>query len=208
MMQGCDCGKRIIVGVCALWKVCCAMTTQVVCPGDVVASTNEKISAGEGCMVVGTNIVATRLGTFVIDEGVASVPAPKEQLIPRVGSRVHIRIQRVTRTTALGDIFAIDGSRCRESFKGVIRQDDIRPPKGTEIPLVHESFRPGDTVLAEVVSTTDARQFMLTTRNKGSGVVQATSFGGHPMRALPNTREALQCSVTGTIEQRWVAMAV
>lgn len=120
--------------------------------------------------------------------GTGSVVGPRAQDI------VHVRITRITRTLAVGEIIAIRHQWCRHStslstttatastgvgaaFRGVLRMEDIRPFRPTR-DVLHPpspalSFSPGDVVIGVVISQSDARQYQLSTLGESCGVVQS-----------------------------------
>ena len=87
-------------------------------------------------------------------------------------------------------------------FPGLIRQRDIRSFDIDNAEVVR-AFRPGDLVLASVLSLGDARAYYLSTAATELGVVEAVSAAGAAMRPL--SWEKMQCSVTGAKEYRKVA---
>lgn len=121
---------------------------------------------------------------------------------PRAGDSVHIRIVRVSRLFAMGEIIAINGvwsssssgggaSSASLAFRGVLRTEDIRPfrPNAASsssstsatvtAPTPSQSFCSGDVVLAEVISQSDARQYQLSTLSARCGVVEAYATPAH-----------------------------
>ena len=77
--------------------------------------------------------------------------------------------------------------------------------RATEIDKVdlHQSFRLGDVVRAQVTSLGDARSYYLSTAGNELGVVFARSEAGHDM--VPISWEQMQCPVTEAVENRKVA---
>ena len=71
---------------------------------------------------------------------------------------------------------------------------------------MHECFRPGDVVLARVLSLGDRRNFYLTTAENELGVIYAESTAGVPM--VPVSWQSMQCPQTHMIEKRKVAKVV
>lgn len=100
------------------------------------------------------------------------------------GDAVHLRVTRITPTFATGDVIAIRGSWCCNrsgtfaGFRGMLRAEDIKPFKPTKDKLVAdppgESMRPGDVVVATVISQTDAKVYQLSTIPEHCGVVDST----------------------------------
>lgn len=72
---------------------------------------------------------------------------------------------------------------------------------------MQQLFRPGDVVLARVLSLGDRRNFYLTTAASELGVIYAKSEDADaPL--VPISWNAMQCSETGVVESRKVAKIV
>ncbi|KAM7250202.1 hypothetical protein ACFE04_022085 [Oxalis oulophora] len=122
--------------------------------------------------------------------------------VPEPGSVVIARVTKVMAKMASADIMCVGTKAVREKFSGTIRQQDVR---ATEIDKVdmHQSYRPGGIVKAEVLSLGDARAYYLSTAKNELGVVSAESASGGTM--VPISWTEMQCPLTGQIEQRKVA---
>ncbi|XP_037091377.1 exosome complex component CSL4-like [Pollicipes pollicipes] len=68
---------------------------------------------------------------------------------------------------------------------------------------LYECFRPGDVILAKVVSLGDALSYVLSTAENELGVALAYSEAGHPM--VPVSWTEMACPATQTRELRKVA---
>jgi exosome complex component CSL4 len=100
------------------------------------------------------------------------------------GDTVHLRVTRITPTFATGDVIAIRGQWCCNrtgafsGFRGMLRAEDIKPFKPTKDKLLAdapaESMRPGDVVVATVISQTDAKVYQLSTVAEHCGVIEST----------------------------------
>ncbi|CAA6666485.1 unnamed protein product [Spirodela intermedia] len=97
--------------------------------------------------------------------------------VPKPGSMVVGRVTKVMARLASVDIMCVDSKSVRETFTGIIRQQDVR---ATEIDKVdmYLSFRPGDIVRALVLSLGDARAYYLSTAKNELGVLSAQSSAG------------------------------
>lgn len=71
-------------------------------------------------------------------------------LLPQVGSVVLCRILRIRPKEASVEIIAVHDQACREPFPGVVRAQDVRSVDRDRVRM-HECFRPGDIVRAQVV---------------------------------------------------------
>lgn len=150
-------------------------------------------------------------------------PAGSSSLVfgPRPGDIVHLRVTRVTRLFAFGEIIAINsawssisGSAAlgrREAFRGVIRVDDIRPFKPArdqlQPPPPSAAYQPGDVVVARVISQSDARQYELSTAESPFGVVESVVSDGsgvrRRLRPIPGRRDAMVNPADGVVYNRW-----
>jgi exosome complex RNA-binding protein Csl4 len=146
--------------------------------------------------------------------------------LPQPGATVLARVSRVTPRLASCDILCVAGAATEQAFSGIIRQQDVRATEIDKV-LLHECFRPGDVVRAEVLSLGDARSYYLTTARNELGVVHARSAAaGEPLvplswqaracmpafaRVAARTEQPLslsqemQCPKTKAVEKRKVA---
>ncbi|CAM36674.1 putative Csl4p homologue [Leishmania braziliensis MHOM/BR/75/M2904] len=151
---------------------------------------------------------------------------------PRPGDIVHLRITRLNRLFAFGEVIAVNWRWCSHRslssaaaggggnnsgvFKGVLRQEDIRPFKPSKDQLLPPppslSFGPGDVVLAEVISQSDVHQYQLSTISEGCGVVESFittiegRYGGQEkikLEHIPGRRDAMMIRSTGEVVPRW-----
>ena len=86
---------------------------------------------------------------------------------------------------------------------GLIRREDVRPIDASAPVEVYRSFRPGDIVLARVLSLGDARAYYLSTSEVALGVVLARSSEGAVLR--PVSHCLMECPKTKNREPRKVA---
>ncbi|KAG5478990.1 hypothetical protein CUR178_05572 [Leishmania enriettii] len=180
-------------------------------------------SAGE------TGHAAARGGSASVVTAVSS--SRHSVLGPRPGDAVHLRITRLNRLFAFGEIIAVNWSWCSHRslssaaagggsnsgvFKGVLRQEDIRPFKPTKDQLLPPppslAFGLGDVVLSEVISQSDVHQYQLSTIAEGFGVVESFittmegQYGGHEkvkLHHIPGRRDAMVIKSTGEVVPRW-----
>ncbi|CBH11029.1 Csl4p homologue, putative [Trypanosoma brucei gambiense DAL972] len=145
---------------------------------------------------------------------------------PRMGDNVHLRVVRVSRSFAYGEIIAVNGTWCSNSgsngggggalggFRGVIRMEDIRPfkPRKDQLspPPPADAFQDGDVVVATVLSQSDVRQYQLSTVAEHCGVVEAftvlNSNGRERrvrLRHIPECRDMMKCPLSGNLHRRW-----
>jgi exosome complex RNA-binding protein Csl4 len=158
-------------------------------------------------------VVAAPTGTSISAAAAESAVAAYA-LVPAVGSTVHAAIRRVTKTAAHGDIVAVGGRRLTRPYRCTIRVEDARPISGLEYAnktavTCTACFRPGDVVVADVLTLGDGTTLQLTTKPSHCGVVQAAPSlaASAELRFVPKSRTAMVCSATGTIEARWTPEA-
>ncbi|XP_065068354.1 exosome complex component CSL4-like isoform X2 [Rhopilema esculentum] len=124
------------------------------------------------------------------------------QFVPEIGSPAICKIVNTTPRFCKAAILSVNGVVLKDVFRGMIRREDVR---ATEIDKVEmcKSFRPGDIVLAKVLSLGDAQSYLLTTAENELGVIHAKSEAGLPM--LPRSWCEMYCPKTKIIENRKVA---
>lgn len=156
--------------------------------------------------------------------------AGRSVLGPRPHDTVHMRITRVTRTIALGEIIAVNGSWCRHrgaaggatsslaAFRGVLRNEDIRPFRvSKEVlkpPPPCEFLAAGDVVVAVVVSQSDVRQYQLSTHADHCGVVESFvpfytpegAVGRYKLEHIPGRRDGMKHPKTNAIIPKWTPL--
>lgn len=86
--------------------------------------------------------------------------------------------------------------------RGMIRVQDVRLTEKDTV-VMFQCFRPGDVVLARVLSLGDARSYYLTTAENELGVSWAVSENGAQLK--PVSWQTMECSKTGGLERRKVA---
>ncbi|KAM6185887.1 exosome complex component CSL4 isoform 2-T2 [Rhynchocyon petersi] len=100
-------------------------------------------------------------------------------------------------------ILYVGSTPLKNSFRGTIRKEDVRATEKDKVEI-YKSFRPGDIVLAKVISLGDAQSnYLLTTAENELGVVVAHSESGVQM--VPISWCEMQCPQTHTKEFRKVA---
>ncbi|GAM19228.1 hypothetical protein SAMD00019534_024030 [Acytostelium subglobosum LB1] len=93
-------------------------------------------------------------------------------VVPDIGSVVTAQVLRNNPRLASVAILCVGTKALKETFNGIIRVQDVR---ATEIDKVeiYKSFRPGDIVVAQVISLGDSRSYYLSTAKNELGVVFA-----------------------------------
>lgn len=93
-----------------------------------------------------------------------------------VGQVVLGRVVRIGTQQAIVEILAADnqtGPLKEPYYGGMIRKEDIKIGVTEEIDI-YNCFRPGDIILARIISLGDARRYYLSTADNHLGVIRAT----------------------------------
>ena len=122
--------------------------------------------------------------------------------LPAVGDLVTCRVQRINPRMATVEILCVGDVALREACSGLIRREVVRPT-GMESIEVYRSFRPGDIVIARVLSLGDARAYYLSSSEAELGVVLARSSEGAVMTPISHCE--MECPLTKARENRKVA---
>ncbi len=98
-------------------------------------------------------------------------------MVPEEGSVVTAKVVNVNPRFCRCAIVGVERTQLTQSFRGMIRKEDIRATEKDKIE-VYKSFRPGDVVLARILSLGDAQSYLLSTAENELGVVLAQSEAG------------------------------
>ncbi|XP_053518447.1 exosome complex component CSL4 isoform X2 [Artibeus jamaicensis] len=102
----------------------------------------------------------------------------ESQLLPDVGAIVTCKVSSINSRFAKVHILYVGSTPLKNSFRGTIRKEDVRATEKDKVEI-YKSFRPGDIVLAKVISLGDAQSnYLLTTAENELGVVVAHSESG------------------------------
>ncbi|XP_039251841.2 exosome complex component CSL4-like [Styela clava] len=182
-------------------------SSQICVPGERLASA-EHHRAGFGTYVKRGYIFASLAGMVRSeqnDKDIITVSVRSkhhQQLLPQIDSIVTCKVTGISGRFAKCLITAVNNARLSEPLRGIIRREDVRA-KDIEKVEIPKCFRPGDVVLAKVLSLGDASSYLLTTAENGLGVVLARSEAGELM--LPISWQEMQCPVSYVKESRKVA---
>ncbi|NWH75751.1 EXOS1 protein, partial [Piaya cayana] len=134
---------------------------------------------------------------------VSVVRDAEAQLLPNVGDVVTCKVCSINSRFAKVNILYVGSTPLKSTFRGTIRKEDIRATEKDKVE-VYKSFRPGDIVLAKVISLGDAQSnYLLSTAENELGVVVARSEAGVQM--VPISWCEMQCPRTHTKDFRKVA---
>jgi exosome complex component CSL4 len=184
-----------------------AKAGDVVTPGVAVGSLSTQ-RAGRGVSADGDALRATLVGVLSVngDDRTVSVAHARGRdavvALPDVGALVTARVVKVNPRQAHCEILIASGVPLRDDFKGVVRQQDVRQSEVDKVEI-YRCFRPGDVILAEVISLGDRHSYYLSTAKNELGVVHAQSAVGEAM--LPVSWEEMQCPKSKVREPRKVA---
>ncbi|XP_060497841.2 exosome complex component CSL4 isoform X1 [Panthera onca] len=108
----------------------------------------------------------------------------ESQLLPDVGAIVTCKVSSINSRFAKVHILYVGSTPLKNSFRGTIRKEDVRATEKDKVEI-YKSFRPGDIVLAKVISLGDAQSnYLLTTAENELGVVVAHSESGYSCNYL------------------------
>ena len=145
-----------------------------------------------------------------ISDGLVSVevhPPGDETAVPVVGDVVTAKVVSVNQRFAKVKIECIRDITLNESFRGQIRKEDIREFEKDKIEMF-KSFRPGDIILARVLSLGEASSgYLLSTAENELGVVIAKSEHSG-LKMIPVSWTEMQCPKTYNKELRKIAKVI
>ncbi|XP_038599761.1 exosome complex component CSL4 [Tachyglossus aculeatus] len=177
-------------------------------PGERLCNLEEG-SPGGGTYVRHGCIFASLAGCLISTNHNGSLPVVSvvrevdSQLLPDVGSIVTCKVSSINSRFARVHILYVGSTPLKNSFRGTIRKEDVRATEKDKVEI-YKSFRPGDIVLAKVISLGDAQSnYLLTTAENELGVVVAHGEAG--VRLVPISWCEMQCPQTHVKEFRKVA---
>lgn len=142
-------------------------------PGKVLGPATH-YHAGPGTHIHNNQVVSSLLGRVSLSTNPRSGPAKRltkitaprddelptvsvaraersREVLPDVGAVVLCRVIRLVPKQAIVSIQQVGGTVLETEWQGVIRAQDVRATEKDKV-KIYESFRPGDTVRAQVVS--------------------------------------------------------
>uniref|UniRef100_S4R4U0 Exosome component 1 n=1 Tax=Petromyzon marinus TaxID=7757 RepID=S4R4U0_PETMA len=124
------------------------------------------------------------------------------QLVPEIGVIVTGKISSINPRFARCQILFVGSTPLKGIFRGTIRKEDVRATEKDKVEI-YKSFRPGDIVLARVISLGDSQSYLLSTAENELGILQYN----RPFRAqmVPISWCEMQCPKTHAKEYRKVA---
>lgn len=188
------------------------MKHQQVVPGLRICQSDEGHVSGPGTYAQHGYIYSSLVGEIKLNnmpdkivmvevEGVG-----QKIVVPTAGDIVTVRILSCNPRFAKAHIVCVRDVVLSEPFRGQIRREDVRATEKDRVEM-YRSFRPGDIVLARVLSLGDATAgYLLTTGESELGVVIARSEVGAAM--VPVSWTEMQCPKTYNKEFRKVAKVI
>lgn len=179
-------------------------------PGQRICETDDQHYSGKGTYTLQNYIYASVAGVLKVvkEEKINTIEISRGRLqnpIPLPGSVVTCRITSISSRFAKCLILCIESTILKEPFRGQIRKEDVRATKKDTVEI-YRCMRPGDIILARVLSIGDAHSYSLTTAENELGVAIAHSEAGVPM--VPISWTEMQCPQTMIKEERKVARQI
>lgn len=184
------------------------LQTTICVPGQRVCKSGPDVSAGRGTYVLHDYVYASLAGyinSSDAEDGKTHISVHTQEaqhVVPSVGSTVSARVTNVNPRFCKCIILTVDGSHLKEAFRGLIRREDVRATERDKVEM-YKCYRPGDIILAKVLSLGDAMSYVLTTAENELGVVIASSEAG--VQLIPISWCEMQCPKTLCKELRKVA---
>ncbi|KAG6019760.1 hypothetical protein E4U41_003121 [Claviceps citrina] len=200
-------------------------TPSIAVPGQILGPST-KYCPGPGTHIYQGSVVSSLLGRVTITAP-AKTPGPakrlnkltapvaeqrstisvarhgrKREILPDVGNVVLARVVRLMPKQAIVVIQQVGDTVLQTEWQGVIRVQDVRATEKDKV-KIHESFKPGDIVRAQVISLGDQANYYLSTAANELGVIMATSEAGNDM--VPVSWKEYKDPETGASEPRKVA---
>merc|ERR1719282_880063 len=126
--------------------------------------------------------------------------------LPKSGDVVTCKVSSVNPREVKVQILSVEGKRLPLHFRGVVKKEDIRA-KEKDTVVVYKCYRPGDLVLARVISIGDTSSYFLSTAENELGVVFAKSSASG-IGMIPVSWCEMLCPESKTKEFRKVARVI
>ncbi|BFZ15568.1 hypothetical protein BsWGS_18607 [Bradybaena similaris] len=179
-------------------------------PGQRLCKDDGTVECGRGAYVRDGFIYACRVGRLEYSHSSDKNPTKTIHIeseencdtIPSIGDLVIARVTNVNTRFCKCDITCVGTSPLSDVFRGMIRKEDVRATEKDRVEM-YKCYRPGDIIVARVLSLGDSLSYSLTTAENELGVVMATSEAGVLM--VPLSWNKMQCPKTLEEEFRKVA---
>ncbi len=183
---------------------------RIVTPGDSLVHAGGAYLDGEGTHNFLNWLLASRVGRIALPTDKSTgkvvvkvdVDSPCDSGVPTVGSIVVAKVTNVNSRMCKCVITCREGRPLQGTFRGLIRREHVRATLRDKV-VMQRSFRPGDVILARVLTMGDAQAYLLTTAEPELGVALARSREGRPL--VPVSWLEMRCVTTGRTYPRKVA---
>jgi len=188
------------------------MAGSLVVPGVRLCPADNQNIAGSGTFTQHGYIYASLVGELRLvtrPDKMTSVEVmggDRDTVVPTQQDIVTVRVLSVNPRFAKVHVLCVGEVVLAEPFRGQLRKEDVKATEKDRVEM-YKSFRPGDIVLARVISMGDAGAgYLLTTAENELGVVIARSEAGAAM--VPVSWTEMQCPATYNKEGRKVAKVI
>ncbi|KAL5015837.1 hypothetical protein ScPMuIL_005426 [Solemya velum] len=177
-------------------------------PGQRLGRLDDNTTSGNGTYERNGFIYSSLAGYLEskdIDDGKKLVEVrtdTKKNIVPSVDAIVTARITNVTPRFCKCIMLSVGKTPLNEPFRGMLRKEDVRATEKDKVEM-YKCFRPGDIIVARVLSLGDAHSYLLSTTENELGVVMAVSEAGATM--VPISWCKMKCPKTMSEEPRKVA---
>jgi exosome complex component CSL4 len=188
------------------------------------------LKAGPGTYIRGGHLFASIAGTLNVDRSTVNQPSNEKDsatstilivsVRPKRGFRalmqvlrqdqtVLARVVRIATQQIIVDIVANQNGLLDSPASGCIRREDVNsraqqatePSEAVTAAVLTQYFRPGDWIVARIISLGDEHRYYLSTAEPALGVIHAESaVSGIPM--LPVSWKEMECPETSVKEPR------
>ena len=174
-------------------------------PGMFLGYTYDYSIGASGVYRKDDKLFASISGLITIEASTPPKISIKNELteyIPRIGDETYMKISKVTKYVALGDILALKNKVIRIPIQGLIKYESVKMDyRDFEMT---DCFVPGDIVLCRVISIDQSNYIYLSTQDPTHGVIFARSPLTNNIM-MPLSFDKMMCLDTNIIENRKVA---
>ncbi|XP_013087934.2 exosome complex component CSL4-like [Biomphalaria glabrata] len=125
-----------------------------------------------------------------------------QTVIPFINAIVTARVTNINPRYCKCEILTVGDKPLSDFYRGLIKKEDVRTTEKDRVEL-YKCFRPGDIIIARVISLGDAQSYILSTAENELGVIIGMSQDG--IKMVPTSWCKMQCPKTLNEEFRKVA---
>lgn len=181
------------------------METKKGYPGMFLGYTYDYSIGDSGVYRKDDKLFASISGDIIIEASTPPKISIKNELteyIPRIGDEVYMKITKVTKYVAMGDILALKSKVIRIPVQGLVKYESVKS-NYRDFEMT-DCFVPNDIILCRVISIDQSNYIYLSTQDPNHGVVFARSpFTNNIM--MPISFDKMMCLDTKMVEGRKVA---